>query len=48
MRAALRTLTPHAPLPADLQARGVLQFMGPFLTMEADDCGDGMFCLRVG
>ncbi len=27
--------------------QGLLQFMGPFLTLEADDCGDGMFCLRA-
>ncbi|KAL4858274.1 Amidase 1 [Chlorella vulgaris] len=32
----------------DLRARGLLQFMGPFLTPEAHDCGDGMFCLRAG
>ena len=27
--------------------QGLLQFMGPFLTPEAHDCGDGMFCLRA-
>ncbi|PSC74805.1 amidase [Micractinium conductrix] len=42
-----RHLPEHHAFLADLQARGVLQFMGPFLTMEADDCGDGMFCLRA-
>ena len=38
-------LPPTARPPACLQ--GLLQFMGPFLTPEGHDCGDGMFCLRA-
>lgn len=42
-----RHLPEHHAFLADLEARGLLQFMGPFLTHEAHDCGDGMFCLRA-
>ncbi|KAL4437005.1 hypothetical protein ABPG75_004144 [Micractinium tetrahymenae] len=43
-----RHLPEHHAFLRGLQDRGLLQFMGPFLTLEADDCGDGMFCLRAG
>lgn len=42
-----RHLPEHHAFLQGLQAQGLLQFMGPFLTLEANDCGDGMFCLRA-
>jgi uncharacterized protein YciI len=40
-------LKDHHAYLMDLHRRGLLQFMGPFLTPQAHDCGDGMFCLRA-
>lgn len=40
-------LKDHHAYLEDLRVRGLLQFMGPFLTPEAEDCGDGFFCLRA-